>query len=980
MTVDVTETISKTVHPAFQLLRQHHVEALDIQVYEYKHHVTGAVHYHLASENDENVFLVAFRTQPMDSKGEAHILEHTVLCGSEKFPVRDPFFLMIRRSLNTFMNAFTAADWTAYPFATQNKKDFQNLLAVYLDAVFAANLNPLDFAQEGIRVELDENNQPVFKGVVFNEMKGAMSSPSDQLYHRLAHHLFPKTTYHYNSGGEPKDIPDLSYDELLSFYQSHYHPSNAIFMSFGNQSAYDLQEQLETLALHKFEKGTTLHSTPEQRLAAPISVTETYAVDSDDLKDKTYHVLSWLLPESSDIKLRLGMRLVEGVLLENSASPLRHYLETCGYADSTGPFMGVDDSNFEMTFYCAVQGSEAEHAETFKDGVINILQDVASKPIDQAVIDSILHQIELHQREIGGDGSPYGLSLILNGLGSVIHHSDPVRVWDVDHAIAMVKEELKDPMWLSNLIQTHLLDNPHRVQLTLVPNAEQSAQEQAAEQARLDDIAATLTEQDRAEIKANTEALKQRQETVDDLNLLPKVGLEDIPAALQIAQGQLREIISNGLDLPLHLYHAGTNGLYYQQVLIQIPDEIVHSPYFGLLSVLMGEVGAGEHDYLSLQQLQTALSGGLGMGASLRSDVTDGEKISAWLTLTTKSLANRFDAIELLKVAFEQLRFDEKSRILELLQQRKTRWQSRLSGSGHSYAMQAASRNMSGLAKRDYTNTGLGALNWLGDLIARIEADETEYAAFIQELQNIHQILLQAPKQFLLVCEDAHSDVLVEQVQQVWDKVAVTAQKPELQHFNQTLTTQNQAWLIQTNVQFCASAYPAVTVTHPDAAPLMVLAAYLRNGFLHSAIREKGGAYGGGANYDGNACAFRFFSYRDPRLTETFADFEASLEWMMTSVHQPHQLEEAILGLIAGMDKPGSPAGEAITACYALLHNRTPKFRNEMRSRLLAVTLDDLKRVTEQYLLQVQPVKAVVAPFAKREQLEQLGFDIQQVD
>ncbi|WP_343594886.1 insulinase family protein [Acinetobacter sp.] len=980
MTVDVTETISQTVHPAFQLLRQHHVEALDIHVYEYKHKVTEAVHYHLASDNDENVFLVAFRTQPMDSKGEAHILEHTVLCGSEKYPVRDPFFLMIRRSLNTFMNAFTAADWTAYPFATQNKKDFQNLLSVYLDAVFAANLNPLDFAQEGIRVELDENNKPVFKGVVFNEMKGAMSSPSDQLYHQLAHHLFPKTTYHYNSGGDPKDIPDLSYEALCAFYQSHYHPSNAIFMSFGNQSVYDLQEQIETQALHKFEKGTTLYSTHEQRLTQPAAFTESYAVDGDDLKNKTYHVLSWLLPESSDIKLRLGMRLVEGVLLENSASPLRHYLETCGYADATGPFMGVDDSNFEMTFFCAVQGSEPEYAETFKTGVLNILTEVASKPIDQDVIESILHQIELHQREIGGDGSPYGLSVILNGLGSVIHHSDPIAVWDIDHAIAVVKEELKDPMWLSKLIQTYLLDNQHRVQLTLAPDANKSAQDQATEQARLDALDATLTEEDRAEIQKNTDALKERQETPDDLEVLPKVGLDDIPAELQIVKGQLREIISNGLDMPLHLYHAGTNGLYYQQVLIAIPDEIVHSPYFNLLAVLMGEVGAGEHDYLSFQQIQTAVSGGLGMGASLRSDVSDKQKISAWLTLTTKSLADRFDAIALLKMAFEQLRFDEKSRILELLQQRKTRWQSRLSGSGHSYAMQAASRNMSGLAQRDYLNTGLGALNWLGDLISRIEQDEAEYAAFIQELQNIHQILLRAPKQFLLVCEEHHSETLTEQVQQVWDKVAVQKGSVELQDLSRASTNQDLAWLIQTNVQFCASAYPAVEVTHPDAAPLMVLAAYLRNGFLHSAIREKGGAYGGGANYDGNACSFRFFSYRDPRLTETFADFEASLQWLITSEHQPHQLEEAILGLIAGMDKPGSPAGEAITACYALLHQRTPQFRNEMRSRILAVTVDDIQRVAQQYLISVQPVKAVVAPFAKHEQLEQLGFEIQQVN
>ncbi|MGB5887237.1 MAG: insulinase family protein [Acinetobacter venetianus] len=979
MTVDVTESITQTIHPAFQLLRQHHVEALDIQVSEYKHKVTGAVHYHLATSHDENVFLVAFRTQPMDSKGTAHILEHTALCGSEKFPVRDPFFLMIRRSLNTFMNAFTAADWTAYPFATQNKKDFQNLLSVYLDAAFAANLNPLDFAQEGIRIEL-ENDQAVYKGVVFNEMKGAMSSPTDQLYHQLAHHLFPETTYHYNSGGDPKDIPDLSYEQLVEFYKTHYHPSNAVFMTFGNESAYDLQEQFEKLALHKFSKGTTLYSTPEKRLTAPVEVTESYAVDSEDLTDKTYHVMSWLLPETSDIKLRLGMRLVEGILLENSASPLRHYLETCGYAQSTGPLMGVDDSNFEMTFYCGVQGSNAEHAESFKNGVLQVLNDVASAPVDTDIVDAILHQIELHQREINGDGTPYGLSLILNGLGSAIHHNDPIHVWDVDSAIEQVKEELKDPMWLSNLIQTHLLDNPHRVQMTLVPDASKSVKEQQEEQARLAEITAHLTDAQKVEIQEKTEALKKRQDTPDNLELLPKVGLEDVPADLQIVQGQLREIICNGLDTPLNLYHAGTNGIYYQQVLIQIPDEIVQSPYFNLLSILMGEVGAGEYDYLEFQQIQTAVSGGLGMGASLRSKVDDKERISAWLTLTTKSLTQKFDAIQLLKLAFEKLRFDEKDRIIELLQQRKTRWQSRLSGSGHSYAMQAASRQMSALARRDYHNTGLGALNWLSDLVNKIDQDETAYQSLINELQAIQRKLLQAPKQFLLVCEEHQSDRLVEEIQNVWDKLEVNKEPVSLTQVERVESSEDEAWLIQANVQFCSSAYQAVDVAHADAAPLMVLAAYLRNGFLHSAIREKGGAYGGGASYDGNACSFRFYSYRDPRLVETFNDFEASIQWLLNTEQQPHQLEEAILGLVASMDKPGSPAGEAITACYALLHARTPKFRRLLRERLLNVNLDDVKRVATQYLLEQTPVKAVVAPFAKREELQKLGFNIQQVN
>jgi len=549
----------------------------------------------------------------------------------------------------------------------------------------------------------------------------------------------------------------------------------------------------------------------------------------------------------------------------------------------------------------------------------------------------------------------------------------------VDSAIAAVKEELKDPMWLSNLIKEHLIDNPHRVQLTLVPDATKSAKEAEAEKARLAEIGKTLTEEQKAEIVAQPDALKVRQDTPDDLNLLPKVGLEDVPAEMQIVQGQLREVISNGIDTPLNLYYAGTNGIYYQQVLVQIPDEVVQSPYFNLLSILVGEVGAGEYDYLEFQQIQTAVSGGLGMGASLRSKVDDKNKISAWLTLTTKSLVNNLQAIQLLKTGFEQLRFDEKGRIIELLQQRKTRWHSRISGSGHSYAMQVASRQHSALATRDYHNTGLGALNWLMNLVAQIEKDEAAYDAMIEELKRIHRILLQAPKQFLLVCEEPQADHLVEEVQNVWDKVAVDRNPVQLAQTEKVLNEADEAWLIQANVQFCAAAYPAVEVSHPDAAPLMVLAGYLRNGYLHSAIREKGGAYGGGASYDGNACSFRFYSYRDPRLAETFKDFDASVQWLLNAEQQPHQLEEAILGLIASMDKPGSPAGEAITACYAYLHQRTPAFRKQLRERLLNVTLNDLKRVAQQYLVEQQPSRALVAPVAKREALEQLGFVIQQV-
>jgi Zn-dependent M16 (insulinase) family peptidase len=274
------------VHPAFEILRKKRINSLDIEVSEFQHKKTGAQHIHISAKNTENVFLVALRTVPTDSTGIAHILEHTALCGSENYQVRDPFFMMIRRSLNTFMNAFTSSDWTAYPFASQNKKDFNNLLDVYLDAVFFSRLDELDFAQEGHRIEFKDpeniESELVFKGVVFNEMKGAMGSITSIIWQTLCKHLYPTTTYRFNSGGDPACIPDLTHEQLIEFYRTHYHPSNAIFMTFGDIPADDHQKRFENQVLHKFNALDERISVPrEKRFLKPIAIQENYAFNDE---------------------------------------------------------------------------------------------------------------------------------------------------------------------------------------------------------------------------------------------------------------------------------------------------------------------------------------------------------------------------------------------------------------------------------------------------------------------------------------------------------------------------------------------------------------------------------------------------------------------------------------------------------------------------------------------------------------------------
>lgn len=994
-----------TLHPSFELIQHRKIEALSLDVLISKHKQTGAMHYHLAHPSDENAFLVGFRTQPMDSKGEAHILEHTALCGSAKYPVRDPFFSMIKRSLNTFMNAMTAADWTAYPFATQNKNDYFNLLSVYLDASFFPNLHPLDFAQEGIRVELDEKDKPQFKGIVFNEMKGAMSGEIDQLYHSVAHHLFPTTTYHYNSGGDPADIPDLTHAELIEFHKSHYHPSNSVIMSFGNIPVQQTQAKLHEDALAQFGEGKKHESRPETRLSAPVQVTETYTVDEVD-KAQTHHAMAWLLPEITDSKQRLALRLLEGVLIEHAGSPLRAYLDSHPLATGPSPLLGLDDSHFEMVFYAGVRGSEAEHADAVEQGVLDLLQQVADSEIDPEAIETILHQIEIDQRHIGGDSIPYGLNLMLEGFSTAIHDGNPIDIWEVDEHLQWLREQVKDPSWLPGLLQKHLIDNPHRVRVTLVPDATKSAKLAEAEQARLDAIEATLTEADKQKLKEQAEQLTARQAAEDDLSLLPKVGLEDVPDSISFIHGKQVDIKLAGDDSVLYQYGAGTNGLYYYQVIMPLAgqDELINHPLLPIYLGLLSELGTDTLSARDFQALQAAHSSGVTARISQRTSPQNPDLLSSYFVVATRALNRKPEAIDLVKQVLEHSIFTEKDRIKELLQQRRAGWQSRLASSGHAYAMQTASRSMSRQAELEYVRSGLPALNALKEFLGNATEDESKWDELSSALVVLHKRLASLPKQAVIVCEPEQTENFKQLIEQNWaqslytNKVeqdsqalanSIPAEYTQLQLERGSAVPQeaasldrqadDMAWLVATNVYHNAAAYPVVPVDHPDTAALMVLAPYLRNGYLHGAIRERGGAYGGGAGYDANACAFKFFSYRDPHCAETFEHFEQSVNWLLNEPQKPEQLEEAILGIISGMDKPGSPAGEAVKSCFADLHNRGEAWQQKMRGNILAVTLEDLQRVATTYLKDKPSSKAVLAPHDKEEVVQQLGFKVAKV-
>ncbi|MBC54213.1 MAG: peptidase M16 [Gammaproteobacteria bacterium] len=940
-------------HASFKWLRSQSIPSLQLDMHEFEHERTGARHYHLAADNPENVFLVALRTLPMDSSGVAHILEHTALCGSQRYPVRDPFFMMIRRSLNTFMNAFTSSDCTAYPFASKNRKDFDNLLQVYMDAVFFSNLDELDFAQEGHRLAFAEDDNAdsdlTYKGVVYNEMKGAMSSATARLWQSMSSYLFPTSTYHYNSGGEPSHIPDLSYDDLKHFYQTHYHPSNAIFMTYGDIPAHEHQAKFEALALKRFERlDIHLSAKDEKRYLAPVRVQESYSVDVEDgVEDKTHVVLAWLLGKSTDLEALFKAQLLSAVLLDNSASPLLEALETTELGKSPSPLCGLEDSNREMSFLCGLEGCAPDAANQVEQMILDTLTRVAEDGVDADQVEAALHQLELHQREIAGDSYPYGLQLMMAGLSTAVHRGDPIKLLDIEPVLVQLREDIKDPDFIPGLIRELILNNPHQVVLTLTPDTEIARREAEAEVARLQAIKASLNEADKARIIDQNQRLAQRQVQEDDPDILPRIGLEDVPAELPVIHSEQLQCAG----APLSWYAQGTNGLCYQQIIVDLPnlDE-------ELLAVLpwytscLAELGVGDKSYAEVQAWQAAVCGGVNCYASVRATSYDEQQSKAILVMSSKALtAKQAEMTELLYDTFFNVRFDESKRIRELLEQIAARQQSSVTGRGHSLAVSLASSGMSPTARLSHKFSGLQGIKTLKAMTRQLK-DESYMAALLDKLSRVHEQIIKAPRRFLLIAEEPHRDTLLATLESTWRQAPAVSDAIEPLQLTPTREVVRELWTTNTQVHFCAKAYATVPGGHPDHPALSVLGGFMRNSFLHRAIREQGGAYGASADQDGGSASFRFFSYRDPRLADTLRDFDAAIDWVLQEDHHERLVEEAILGVISSMDRSVSPAGAAKQDYYNTLFGRTREARMAFRKGVLAVTLADLKRVCAQYL------------------------------
>ncbi len=954
----------------FNLEDQKYIKLLDLNAQIYTESEFNCKHIHLDSNSDEKVFMVAFRTIPEDSTGVAHILEHTALCGSKKYPVRDPFFMMIRRSLNTFMNAFTSSDWTAYPFATLNDKDFKNLLSVYLDSSFFPNLDKLDFYQEGHRLEFSDqkniDSELEVKGVVFNEMKGAMSAVTSQLWHGLSKHLYSSSTYKHNSGGNPENIIDLTHEYLIDFHKKHYHPSNATFFTYGNIDVDEVQNYINKNVLTNFKPSDQSISVKnENRISSPKTVAEFYNPMPND--ENNHHVvLSWLLGESHNPVELLESFLMSNILLDNSASPLRKVLENTDLGKSLSPLTGLETDHKELVFAAGLEGVRSNKQKEVQDLIINCLKDVVKKGIDKDLIESSLHQLEIRQREITGSGMPYGLQIMLSCLPACIHNDDPLKVLDLDSSFSIIKDNLKEDGYIEKIINEKIIKNNHRVNYALIPDPEFNNKNEEKIKNKIAKKSKDLSDNDKQQIIDLASELKKRQEAIDDPEVLPKVTKEDIPHTRNYAESTITNIGNTNN----YFYKTGTNGITYHSMIYPCSnlstDELKIASLF---ANSLTNIGFNNMSYEEVQKIQAAITGGISSNFILLPNSNNSEHKLA-LKITSKSLEKNVNKMQdILIKTISDADFDNESRIKDLLNFVASDSEKSIVQNGHILAMSNAAAQVNNIAATNDITSGLNFITNTSNLSKTIDQNNN-LEEYINLLSSIKDKIKTSP----IYTFTASS--LSQEKTNINFKFKNSDSNLEIQNY---LDIQNNpvGWITGAQVCYCAEAFPTVDSFHDDAPALTVLGAVLRNGYLHSAIREKGGAYGAGAMQDSNNKIFKFFSYRDPRCAKTFDDFEKSRQWSLKNISE-EQLNEGILGVISSIDKPLSPYGEAMNDFINTLDNKDKEKRLAFRSKIKDCTIDDLVEVSRKYLFN-ESKRSLIAGESYTEEIKSLNFDIRNI-
>ncbi|MBL7180053.1 MAG: insulinase family protein [Desulfobacterales bacterium] len=927
--------------------------------YEFEHAATGAKHVHISNNDKENTFGVAFKTVPTDSTGVAHILEHTVLCGSKKFSVHDPFFSMLRRSLSTFMNAFTSSDWTMYPFSSQNRKDFYNLMDVYLDSAFYPKIDELSFKQEGHRLEV-ENDSPtsdslklVYKGVVYNEMKGAMSSPSQVMGRSILNALYPQTTYRYNSGGDPAVMPTLTYEQLRAFHRRHYHPSNAFFYTYGNLPLKDHLEFINDTVLKHFERIDPQTKVPLQpRLSMPKKATYQYPLGKNEDPSKKCQVcVAWLTADIKNAFEVLTLVLLGQILLGNSGSPLRKALIESKLGTALCDGTGFDSDNRDTMFVCGLKDVEESAADQIETIVLEVLKDLSANGIDKQLIESAIHQLEFHRKEVTNTPYPYGIKLLLAFAGTWFHGGDPLKILQFDSDVARLRREIAKGPFFEGRIQKYLLDNPHRVLLTLVPDQQKETRERDRVDAELQRIRAEIKPADLEKIINDAKALKQLQEDKEDVSCLPTLALEEIPPTVQSIQ-------ASAVDETLRLagYRQPTSGIFYFSAVAGsgfLPEHLI--PLVPFFCHAFPKIGTSVRDYSEMAQLIDAYTGGIGLSCQARTSFDAAGDCLPLAAFNAKCLVRNQDKMfEIIAELLNKIDFSDLVRLKSLFLEYRASLESMVVHNGHRLAMSLASRNFSLTQALNETWHGIHQLKTIKD----ITADLTEHRlqSIAQELAMIGKFLFTKDNlKVALIGEDRAVSAATSSAASIQTGLSG---KPE--HGKSThgfilpkiaieKEIPREGWSTSTAVSFVARAFPTVRMDHKDAPALSVISKILRSLYLHREIREKGGAYGGFAIYNREDGLFCFGSYRDPHIVSTLRVYEEVPVFLKSGDFSDEDIKEAILQVCSEIDKPDPPGPAARKAFLRKIVLLSDEMRKQFKEKLLAVNRHQVVSAAEKY-------------------------------
>jgi presequence protease len=944
----------------YTVRRREPLDRLDGAYLELEHDRTGARHIHIETKDDNNGFAVFFPTVPMDSTGVAHILEHVVLAGSKRYPVRDPFFSMTRRSLATFMNAMTSADWTMYLFSSRNAKDFMNLLDVYLDATFFPRLSEDSFKQEGIRFEFEEASDPKsglrYKGIVFNEMKGALASPQAAVQRAVGRSLFPGLTYAHISGGDPEDIPNLTWEQLRAFHATHYHPTNAYFYTYGDQPLERTLEVIERNVLSRFQRIEINTAIPYvKRFTRPIAAVEPYpATAGEDNTRKSQALVAWLTVPTGDSFRLLAMKVLAEVLLSNAGSPLRKALIDSGLGTAMADGTGLQDDYRESVFGAGLKDIAAEDAEKVQQVVLETLERLAAEGLDQAQVDAAIHRLEFEKRERSNAGFPYALKMLFTLLAPYYYGGDPYSALNFDADLERLEQSRAVGRFFESLIRAELLDNPHRALLTIEPDTDLEERRRRKELDRLAAIEAGLGDSDKEHIVAEALRLKADQEAKHDLSSLPTLELSDIPMKFEDVPSRDTRLGAATVEF----FPQPTNGVAYLDVRSDFsaltPAEKELLPLF---SRVLTQSGAAGQDYVQIASRIAAVTGGVGAAAQVQSLAAQDDYLQSFVISGRTLDRNAKSFVELLTDLVARLEIEPK-RLKDVIAEVATRLESSISGLGFQFAILRAHSKLTSEGATNDRLQGIGMLHVMRRL-ARYE--DSDLRDLIAKLDAIRTSLFRAGAvRFIVTCEEGMVETYQTLLSGLVEALPVGGANGQVEK-PKPLELAPEARTAPLPVAFNVRIFKTVRYTHPDAAALLVLSNYLRDTFLHRELREKGGAYGAYAQAGIASGTFYFGSYRDPNIIRTYDIYDQAVKWVTDQEIEAEALKEAILGACGDVDPLESPDIKGRREATNRLTGFTRQQRERFKQRLLEVTEDDLRRVASAYLTVAHPIQTTVA-------------------